>query len=91
MQADLAAAVLDDPPDPEPETLAAGRGLRDGDHRRGPFGGTYKVALMMDDGARHGHPRDGQRLVSRAFDRLPANVRGGRGRPRTITFTAHWN
>ena len=90
MQADLSAAVLNDLP--EPETLAAGRGLMDGDHRRGPFGGPSKVALMLDDGgARNGHPRDGRHLVPCAIDRLPANVRGERVRRRTIKFTANWN
>jgi len=87
VQADLAAAVLDDPTDPEPKPLADGRGLQDGDHRRGPFGGTYRVALMMGDGG----ARDGRRTAARASGRARADVRGGRVRRRMITFTAHWN
>jgi hypothetical protein len=82
--------LLDDSPDAEPQTLAEGHGLMDGDHRRGPFGGTYKVALMMDDsGGRDGHPRNGRRLTSRGFNRLPANVQGGRVRRRLIKFSAN--
>jgi hypothetical protein len=87
VQADLAAAVLDDPTEPEPKTCATGRGLRDGDHRWGPFGGTYRVALMMGDGG----ARDSRRLAARASGRSRADVRGGRVRRRTIKFTAHWN
>jgi hypothetical protein len=83
--ADLVVAFLDDLPDSDPGTLTAGRGLMDGDHRQGPFGGAYRVALMMDDGSvRDGGPLDGRRLASRASNRLPANVRGERRR--TINF-----
>jgi hypothetical protein len=90
VQFDLEATFLDDPAESAPRTFAACQGLMVGDHRRRPFGGTYKIALMMDDGGVHdGCPHDGRRLAPRAFSRLPVNVRGERVRKRTIKFSAN--
>jgi hypothetical protein len=80
---DILLDLIDDSPDSEPQALAEGRGLMDGNHRRGPFGGMQTVALMMDDGGL----RDGRRRAYRGSDRFPANVRGGRVRRRAVWFS----
>jgi hypothetical protein len=70
---------FDPPTSPEfdPPILAVGEGDQDDGYRRGPFGGGYRVALMMDDrDGSNGRPRDCQRRVTTCgFCRLRNVVR----------------
>lgn len=66
MLADLMPTIPEVSPEFEHPPRAAGEGRKDGDHRRGPFGGGSRIGSMMDDwGGRGGRRRPAIRVLLR--------------------------